>query len=290
MEESRIDSLDQREIDFIREAYEFLEHDSLVMKLSRLVGKPIEAAQQAMPIKAQQLVNTAVQDSLLFSLKTMLKTVPSETLPPDNFINSSKKTKSIHTILAGVSGGVGGFFGAIALPVELPVSTSIMLRSITKIAKECGEDFSDPKTLLECVAIFSYGNHKTLDEETEFNSMYFAQRLAYTKLMSDAAKYLATQSATGLLTAKKDLAPALITFIGKVASIFKISISKKIVAESVPIIGSIGGSAINSLFSEHYSCVARYHFGIRSLERKYGKNRIRTIYDDIGKKLSTEAS
>ncbi|NRA44983.1 MAG: EcsC family protein [Oligoflexales bacterium] len=262
----------------------------MVLKLSRLVGKPIEAAQQVMPPKVQSLVNTSVQESLIFSLKTMLKTVPSVSKDARGFIQSSKKTKSFHTILAGLSGGVGGFFGVIALPVELPASTCIMLRSITKIAKECGEDFSDPKTLLECVAIFSYGEHKSDDDDTDFNSMYFAQRLAYSKLINDAAKYLATHSASHLLSAKKDLAPVLITFIAKVASIFKISISKKIVAESVPIIGSIGGSAINSLFSEHYSSVARYHFGIRSLERKYGKNRIKTIYDGFGRKQSIEAS
>ncbi|MFK7828114.1 MAG: EcsC family protein [Oligoflexales bacterium] len=283
-------ALDQVEMDFIEEAFAFLENDSLVLKLSRLVGKPIEAAQQALPQKVQKLVSTTVQDSLLFSLKTMLKTVPQDSKNSENFIKASKKTKSLHTLLAGVSGGVGGFFGVIALPVELPTSTCIMLRSITKIARECGEDFIEPETLLECIAIFSYGDQKMFDQESEFNSMYFAQRLAYSKLLNDAAKYIASHSTTGLLLSKKDLAPVMITFISKIASIFKISISKKIVAESIPIIGSIGGSAINTLFSEYYSSVARFHFGIRALERKYGKSRIKTIYDSFGRKQGDEAS
>ena len=243
-----------------------------------------------MPQKVGELVNTAVQDSLVFSLKTMLKTVPKKNHTPENFIKSSKKTKSLHTLLAGVSGGIGGFFGAIALPLELPTSTCIMLRSITKIAKECGEDFSQPQTLLECIAIFSYGDHKKPGDQSDFNSMYFAQRLAYSKVLNDAAKYLTAQSASSLLMTKKDLAPVLISFISKIASIFKISVSKKIVAESIPIIGSIGGSAINSLFSEHYSKVARYHFGIRALERKYGKDRIKTIYDSFGAKQGDSAN
>lgn len=255
-----------------------------------MVGKPIEAAQQTLPPKVQKMVNTSVQDSLIFSLKTMIKTIPTNKQVSEDFIRESRKTKSTHTILAGLSGGIGGFFGALALPLELPASTCIMLRSITKIATECGEDFSDPKTLLECVAIFSYGDNSLYTEAEDFNSMYFAQRLAYSKLMNDAAKYLTVHSAASALAAKKDLAPALIAFISRIAAIFKISVSKKVIAESLPIIGSIGGSAINTLFSEHYSSVARYHFGIKSLERKYGFKRIRAIYDGFTQKQNSSAS
>jgi EcsC protein family len=55
--------------------------------------------------------------------------------------------------VAGLSGvlGAGGTFGLAALPVELPVSTTIMLRSIADIARSEGEDLSDPETALACV-------------------------------------------------------------------------------------------------------------------------------------------
>ena len=43
------------------------------------------------------------------------------------------------------SGAAGGAFGLATLPVELPVSTIIMLRSIAAIARNEGEEPSDRK-------------------------------------------------------------------------------------------------------------------------------------------------
>lgn len=44
--------------------------------------------------------------------------------------------------LVATSGAVGGSFGLAALPIELPVSTIIMLRSIGDIARSEGEDLT----------------------------------------------------------------------------------------------------------------------------------------------------
>jgi hypothetical protein len=41
------------------------------------------------------------------------------------------------------------------LPIELPVSTVIMLRSIADIARSEGEDLSDPRRL-PCVQVFAW--------------------------------------------------------------------------------------------------------------------------------------
>ena len=50
----------------------------------------------------------------------------------------------LHKALAAASGAVGGSFGLAALPIELPISTGIMLRSIGDIARAEGEDLRDP--------------------------------------------------------------------------------------------------------------------------------------------------
>jgi hypothetical protein len=60
-----------------------------------------------------------------------------------------------HRALATASGAAGGTFGLAALPVELPVSTVIMLRSIADIAQTEGEDLSDPKSVFSCVEVFA---------------------------------------------------------------------------------------------------------------------------------------
>ena len=46
----------------------------------------------------------------------------------------------LHKALATASGAAGGAFGLIALPVELPLSTIIMMRSIAEIARSEGEE------------------------------------------------------------------------------------------------------------------------------------------------------
>jgi len=49
-----------------------------------------------------------------------------------------------HKGVVAATGAVGGFFGLTALALELPVSTTLMLRSIADIARSQGEDIADP--------------------------------------------------------------------------------------------------------------------------------------------------
>ena len=49
-------------------------------------------------------------------------------------------SRLVHKLLATASGAAGGAFGLAALPIELPASTIIMLRSIAEIARNEGED------------------------------------------------------------------------------------------------------------------------------------------------------
>jgi hypothetical protein len=55
-------------------------------------------------------------------------------------------SRLLHKALAAASGAVGGGFGLAALPVELPISTIIMLRSIGDFARSEGEDLTDPES------------------------------------------------------------------------------------------------------------------------------------------------
>jgi len=45
---------------------------------------------------------------------------------------------------------MGGALGISAVLVELPISTTIMLRAIARIAQSEGEDLRDPETALAC--------------------------------------------------------------------------------------------------------------------------------------------
>jgi hypothetical protein len=70
----------------------------------------------------------------------------------------------MHKSLAVLAGAAGGAFGISSLPVELPLSTTIMLRSIADIARSEGEDLSDPKT----AQVFALGGRADADKQIRF--------------------------------------------------------------------------------------------------------------------------
>ena len=79
----------------------------------------------------------------------------------------------------------------------------------------------------------------------------------------------------------KESAPALLSFIGRIASRFGLEVSEKVAAELVPVAGAVGGLTLNVLFSQHFQNLAEGHFIVRRLERKYGSEAIRQEYDVV---------
>ena len=75
--------------------------------------------------------------------------------------------------------------------------------------------------------------------------------------------------------------PLLLRFISSIAERFSIVITEKAAAQSVPVIGAIGGAAVNTIFIAHFQDIARGHFTIRRLERKYGKSKVQELYASI---------
>ncbi|MDD5412899.1 MAG: EcsC family protein [Methylobacter sp.] len=58
-------------------------------------------------------------------------------------------------------------------------------------------------------------------------------------------------------------------------------ISEKMAAQAVPAIGLIGGASVNLLFINHYQKMAKAHFTIRRLERRYGEELVKEAYMEI---------
>ena len=76
-------------------------------------------------------------------------------------------------------------------------------------------------------------------------------------------------------------APILVRLIAQLSSRFAASVSEKVAAQSVPLIGAAGGAAINLLFIDHFQDMARGHFVVRRLERAYGAELVRAEYERI---------
>ena len=244
-------------------AIQILEHPSFTAKTTKTVGNVFEKTLSILPWNLSRSItdisHMALQkslDSALFSLSSNKK------------IKSSHKT---HQALAGFSGAVGGVFGITSLAIELPVSTTIMLRSIAQIAREHGENLNHAETKLACLEVFALGDNPT-DNSAETG--YYAIRSLLAKSLSEAATHLSSQ---GLATKNS---PAFVKLLNAIASRFSIPVSEKLAAQSVPAIGAIGGATVNLLFIRYFQDIAHAHFSLRSLERKYSEEFIREQYKE----------
>jgi hypothetical protein len=252
----------------LQKAVKSLEHPSLAARLTNLVGKPVELIGYALPAFASKAIASATSKGLEAALKVALRTLPKVTRTGSQFF---------HRALATASGAAGGTFGLAALPVELPVSTVIMLRSIAEIAQSEGEDLSDPETALSCVEVFALGGRAGSADASE--SGYFAVRGMLAKTVTEAARFIAERGAI------KEGAPILLKLVTQVAARFGLVVTQKVAAQALPVIGGLGGAAVNYAFVAHFQDVARGHFTVRRLERLYGQEKVRSAYDLIAREL-----
>lgn len=252
----------------LRKAVKSLEYPSLAARLTNLVGKPVELIGYALPSFASKAIASATSKGLEAALKVALRTLP-----------SSPRTNSqlLHRALATASGAAGGTFGLPALPVELPVSTVIILRSIADIARSEGEDLSDPEAALSCVEVFALGGRAGSADASE--SGYFAVRSVLAKTVTEAARFVAERGVVN------EGAPILLKLVTQVAARFGLVVTQKVAAQALPVVGALGGAAVNYAFIEHFQDVARGHFTVRRLERIYGKEKVRSEYNLIADDL-----
>ena len=231
---------------------------------------------RALPAVATSLISRSVAGALKAATRVALSTWPKTTIPKycaGNGGGALSRSGAIHKGLAVLSGAVGGTFGLASLPVELPVSTTLILRAVADIAREEGEDLSNPETALACLQVFALGGRSEADDFTE--SSYFAVRGALAKTISEATRYIAER---GLL---EEGAPIVVRFAAQIASRFGIVVSQKVAAQAVPIIGALGGAAVNAAFMAHFQSIARAHFAVRRLERQYGKALVQVAYEQL---------
>lgn len=276
-----VPQINDDELHFIQDAAEFLDNPGFAIRAMNTLGQPIEALQKRLPDSVRERLGDIVQKSLQAALGAAIKTVNQKDKGPADWneaLRSSKKSGWMHTAGVAVTGAVGGLFGLAAMPVELPLSTTMMLRGISDVASRWGMDLQDPEVQLQCLYVFTLGsNRSTLDDDRE--SGYLSSRVAFEQMMRSATRYMAKKSATEVLKAlDSGAAPALIKVLSRIAKSFELTLTEKILAESVPLIGALGGASINALFCDYFAEAARYHFGLLYLEQKHGRESIEASF------------
>jgi hypothetical protein len=255
-------TLSDEEIIDLDTARALLENPGLAIRLSHLVGTPLEKGLELLPVAWSDQVGEITRAALLKASSAALATLQDRP--------GAASSNRLHKLGAVVSGGVGGALGMAGIAVELPLSTTIMLRSIADVARSEGESLSDPATRVACLEVFALGGRSDLDDAAE--SGYFAARAALARSVSEASGHLLKNSISDRT------APALVRLIARIAERFGVQVTQKAAAQAIPAIGAAGGAAINALFMDHFQNAARGHFIIRRLERIHGEQAVRTLY------------
>jgi hypothetical protein len=243
-----------------------LERPGLAGRLAEQAGKPVNRIIRFMPRAASDSVQAAVKLALMKCLKIAIKSLDLQaaTRPASTWMPK---------LMSSVTGAVGGLFGMASLPIELPLTTTLMFRSIAEIARSEGEDLSQLEARLACLEVFALGDRHAIDGT---GIGYYASRTLLTRLTNDAAAYLLVDR--GALEVST---PVMARLLGEIAARFGFVVSERVAAGTVPVIASLGSATVNLIFMDMFQKIARGHFTVRRLEREYGAATIQRLYDEF---------
>jgi hypothetical protein len=251
-------------------AHRQLEQPPFTIRMAQAVGAPLKATLRLLPKswhrQLQRVAEFCIRHALAFAI-TDLDRVSKAQSRPSNY------TKAVI-----VAGGVAGFFGGTMLLVELPITTLLMLMSIADIARSQGEDLSSPETRLACIEVFALGGGSEADYDADTG--YYGLRLGLEWSKADVLKSLVE---SGL---KVRGSPAVAEWAMGIARRFGLTVSEKTAVQLAPVVGAVGGATLNAIFIQHFQEVARGHFTLRRLERKYGRDLIQGAYEQLTRPAS----
>ena len=245
-------------------AVEALEKVTIASRLTNLLGRQMAAVSHFLPERVRSAANLGANLALRSAMGAALRSLREGRRPASS---------RLHKAALAASGAAGGALGFVALPFEIPASTVLLLRAIADVARAEGEDMADPQTALACLEVFALGGRTQADDH--LNSSYFAIRTLLARSMSEASRYVIQK---GLVD---EAAPVMVKLAAKIAARFGVALSQKMAAQAIPVIGAMGGAAVNLAFLQHFEQIAEGHFTVRRLERLYGAAPVRAEYERL---------
>ena len=278
---------DPQDLAALRQAVTLLEAPSFTIRIANMVGTPVEWAMRRLPGATTERIQKTIQGALKTAVNGALRTI-------DDTQAGAARPRT-HTAMVAASGAIGGFFGLKGTLVELPVTTTLIMRSVADIARSEGFALRDPRIQAECVQVFALGGRSSDDDAAD--SAYYAARVGLSELSRETGRVLAetvakqaahhTAQAASQATAQGfQFTPAqaaawLAQIIEAVAQRFGVKITEKIALQAAPVLGAVSGAAINAMFISHYQDMARGHFIVKRLEHKYGADELRKAYEQV---------
>ncbi len=252
---------DAADLHKLEQARALLERPGLAVRLSDLLGGPIERTVEMLPPSIRKRLGIITHHALQRSVDAAART-----LEPGR----REASPRLHKLLGSVSGGAGGALGLAGLSIEIPLSTVLIMRSILDVARAEGEDPTSVDTRMAALEVFALGGDSPHDDAAE--SGYYAVRAVLARAVSDASRHVAQRGVT------QEGAPAMVRLIAMVAARYKIQLTQKAAGMLVPGVGAAAGAGINLLFMDHYQTMSRGHFAVRTLERRYGPDAVRRAW------------
>jgi uncharacterized protein (DUF697 family) len=206
----------------------------LGLQVMNLVGGQAENLLERLPDAVKAQLEAATLKALQSSLSLAQK---SRGGLPDgaNWLNTAVTT---------AMGAAGGFGGLPTALVELPVTTTILLRAIQGVAARHGFDVTREDIQKECLQVFAAAG--PLDHDDGSDMAFLASRVTITG---------------GTVQA----------LIAKVAPRLSVVLGQKLAAQAVPILGAVAGAGINYSYTNYYQEMAEIHFGLKKLEVETGE-------------------
>lgn len=266
---SRLPPLGRAEREELRLARALLERPGVAAQLANAVGAPLEALlgrrlPARLPARVSKLVDSATRRALEQALRAAVASLGGRR-------GARPASTRGHTFAAAATGAAGGAFGLAGLALELPLTTTLILRSIADIARSEGEALDDPHAALACFEVLTMGGPAGGDDAAE--SGYFAARAVLAQQMASAAEYIALHGLSG------QGGPVIVQLLAAIASRFSVTLSHKVAVQAVPVVGAATGAALNTLFMRHFQRMARGHFIVRRLVRRHGVAAVRRAYE-----------
>lgn len=264
MTETESTQLTDGEMTQLRWAYENLEHPSLAARLSNLLAEPIEEAISLLPKPWKRRLDETLKANSYRTVRLAISTM--------SLGGEIRLQNRLHKLMAIGTGAASGFFGPFTLLAELPITTTLILRSIANVARTQGEDLEDQEARLACVQVFALGA-RTRDDESADTGYYALRTILSLHFERDILEYAANGHGPHI--------PAFIELTRAIAARFGVLISDKTALQLVPFAGAASAATVNYLFMKHFQDVAMGHFVVRRLERKYGSDLIRQLYGSL---------
>ncbi|MGV6847683.1 MAG: EcsC family protein [Marinibacterium sp.] len=198
------------------------------VRLLNLAGAQAESLIDRLPVAVRSALTGATEQALIGAMRAATS---SRRVVPD-------QAPWVKTALAtglGAAGGAGGMPTALA---ELPVTTTLLLRSIQDVARQQGFDPLADNVTFDCIRVLSAAGPLTHDDGADLG--FFGVRL--------------TLSGGALQKMVSAVAPRLAQSLGQ-----------KLAVQSVPVLGALAGATTNYVYAGYYQNIAQVHFGLRRL-------------------------